>query len=95
MTTPQALFAALLAINLLDVLTTLHILKHGGYERNKLLARLMLAIGPLPAMLVLKVPVLAGIGYALADMPPWLLGGLVAFYVYVVVNNLRVIRGLS
>jgi len=95
MNSNEILFFALVGLNVLDVYTTMQILKQGGRELNPLMAWLMGKIGPLPAMLALKVPLLVAMGLMLTDVPPWMLLALLALYVFVVANNLRVIWRLS
>ena len=95
MTDNEILFSVLVGLNVLDVYTTMQILRQGGRELNPLMAWLMGKIGPLPAMLALKVPLLAAMGLMLTDVPQWMLLALLALYACVVVNNLRVIGRLS
>lgn len=89
------LFIALVALNIADAYTTLRILKLGGRERNPVMAWAFRHLGPLPALLAFKAAVLALVWFNLPIFPLWAMAGMNAFYVYVVHNNLRVLRGLK
>lgn len=62
-------FALLIAGMAADVATTLRGLRAGRRELNPMLADLMRAIGPLPALLVTKVFVLAACVAAAVGLP--------------------------
>ena len=88
------LFIALVLLNIIDAVTTLAILHSGGREMNPYVDRIMRAIGVIPALLLTKVVPLAGLAYFISDVPVWLLGVLVVFYVGVVIHNVRVLRAM-
>lgn len=60
---------ALIAANLIDVVSTLVILHHGGQELNPFLVWLMLKIGTVPGLVLPKVVCLAALAYALPRAP--------------------------
>lgn len=67
----------LVLLQLLDIYTTHRILAAGGRELNKPLAWLMGRLGVLPALLVVKVPVMAAMLWACWHVAePWGLIGL-------------------
>lgn len=87
------LFAALALLQLLDVLSTVHILKRGGTELNPAMRKLMDAVGVIPALVLTKAAFLAGLaaGLLYVDWPLQLqlllLIGLLVLYVGIVVHN--------
>lgn len=96
------LFLTLTLLQIADVCTTWHIVHSGiGHEANRFLARLIDDIGLLPGLILPKVLVMVP-AYMSARTPlaeRWadltqaaILAALVVFYVWVVFNNLRVIR---
>lgn len=96
------LFSVLVLLQIADVCTTWHIIHAGiGREANRLLARLIDDIGLLPGLVLPKVLVMVP-AYMSAITPlavRWvdltqtgILAALVLFYVWVVTNNVRVIR---
>lgn len=90
LTALPAFYIALMALQVADVATTLRAFSLGGYEKNKVLKKVMQAIGVLPALL-LKIAFVAVVGYTIKD-DALILPLVVALYVYVVFNNVRVIR---
>lgn len=91
-----ALSVLLITTQVLDIYTTVVILKQGGRELNKPLAWLMSRLGVLPALLVTKVPVSgAFLLIAWNAKAPWGIVGLsvlVVFYGVVLANNFRHMR---
>lgn len=59
----------LIAANLIDVISTLVILHHGGRELNPFLVWLMSKIGTVPGLVLPKVVCLAALAYALPRAP--------------------------
>ena len=93
MTPIQTLFAVLVALNIVDVYTTARALALGAREANPVMRKLMDRLGIVPALLLSKAVAL-GILWWQIDHPwmPYVLSALCALYVYVVANNMRVIR---
>ncbi|HJV54317.1 MAG TPA: DUF5658 family protein [Noviherbaspirillum sp.] len=96
------LFVVLVLLQIADVCTTWHIIRSGiGHEANRLIARIIDDIGLLPGLVLPKVLVMVP-AYMSAITPldvRWvdltqtgILAALVLFYVWVVANNVRVIR---
>lgn len=86
------LFALLVALNVVDTILTDKVLARGGRELNPVLARLMDAIGTLPAMLLLKAVALVLIWWLLGLIPqaaPWIAGVLCLAYGYLCWHNWR------
>jgi len=87
------LFAAVAALQVLDVITTLRVFKRGGGEANIVLAYLMLMIGEVPALIVSKAFFLALLLAAVIYAPSgWLaiaMIPIIGFYAWVVVHNNR------
>ena len=86
----------LILLQIADVLTTHYVLKKGiGYEANPFLAKLFDKYGHERVLLTIKgafiVFLLVMAPYIVASPYANLLWGLVAFYVWVVWNNARII----
>lgn len=92
------LYILLCLLNLADVYTTHRILGRGGSELNPLMVKLFARVGVLPGLLLVKVPLVAGLGLLMflggLQGLYWLLllAAACAVYVYVVWNNLREMR---
>lgn len=94
MTDANILTAALIALQALDVLTTIYAFKLGCVESNKVLAWLFNKTGnPFAALICVKAAFIALI--AVQPLPVEILLALVALYVFVVGNNVVVIRGVK
>lgn len=91
------LFFVLAVLNIADVVTTKLLIDGGGYERNKVIAAVMDKLGVVPALLAVKVIMLAAIYAgckfipAPADQVLALLAVAAGYYVGVVQGNLFVI----
>lgn len=84
--------ATLALLQLLDLATTLAVLRAGGREVNPVMARVMAALGTVPALLLTKAAVVAAAWHwPMPEPAQWLL---LAAYVAVVLNNLIVHRKL-
>lgn len=81
------------ALNVLDAVSTVKVLNLGGRELNPLMRWLMGQIGNAQALVLLKALALFPI-YEYGPWPVEMQGLLIAFYVFVVANNLKVLRGL-
>ena len=89
--TPMTWF---LALNVLDILLTLYVLKHGGSEKNPLLAKwFTLDDDPEVVMLRIKVLLLSFVWLAFyfGALPIWALIGLVVGYAGLALHNIRVV----
>jgi len=89
------MFTTLILLQILDAWTTYHVLKKGGYEKNKFLARVMSAIGVYWTLLIVKSAYVAGLIYVWMYFPrteeltvALLIS--VAVYVGVVANNYKI-----
>jgi hypothetical protein len=90
------LFWALVALQLADGYTTIEGLRSGAArEANPLLARLIGRVGRDRAVVGVKLLAIAGLWYGRSEVPLWMMGALTALYVYVIANNVRVIRGAA
>lgn len=87
------LFILLCVLQAVDAWTTLQVLKRGGVEANPMVRYFIDHYGAVPALVGLKVVVLMFVMAVWAHVTFWLLLALVVFYVGVVANNLRVMRG--
>lgn len=86
------LFVLLAGLNLLDIYTTLAILKQGGRELNPVMARLMRALGTAPALVIAKSLLLTLLYWQLESLPFWLLALLVGVYAAVVAHNFKQLK---
>ena len=89
------LFAAL---QLLDIYTTLRVLRAGGRELNPVMAWLMAHMGVPQALVAMKVIVVLTVIWAslwLLLLPLWVLVVLCVLYVAVVVNTMHVLRAMQ
>lgn len=83
----------LIALQVLDVLTTMVALSNPKLrEGNPILAKLFNTFGPAPVLVVTKVALLGVIWYLLPNIYIEAIWGLCAFYVWIVVNNIKKIR---
>ncbi|ROR23047.1 hypothetical protein EC845_1961 [Comamonas sp. BIGb0124] len=92
------LYILLCVLNLADIYTTQRILGRGGSELNPLMAKLFARVGVLPGLLLVKIPLVAGLGLLMflggLQGRYWLLllGAACAVYLYVLWHNLREMR---
>jgi hypothetical protein len=92
MTINVAFLLIFLALQVLDIATTLKALKLGGREVNPVLAKLFERFDPLATMVTIK---LAGV-WALWWLDMYVLTGIMcAVYLYVVDQNLAVVKKLQ
>jgi hypothetical protein len=83
----------LIALQAMDVISTAIALSGPAHEANPLLAKVMQKIGVLPTLIVIKGGFIGFLWYyqtALPDAALWLM---CAGYVWVIYNNVQVIRG--
>lgn len=88
--TAQDLIYAAMALQVLDVLSTLAAFHNGGYERNKVMRRIMGAIGTVPGLLLPKLIYAAPVWYYRDQFQAWGVWLVIAAYTVVVVNNIRI-----
>ena len=90
------LLLILIALNIADIVTTVIGLKRGATEGNPVARKLLGPVPALPAMIGLKLALLAVLTLLLVYYPSWWpVGAAFCLYsAYVVWNNVRVIRGL-
>ena len=85
----------LLVLQVLDLATTVYFMAHpalGLVEGNPLLARLFAIFGVLPVLVTIKGAVMALCFYLQAAIPDLLVAAICLGYLYVVVNNFKLIR---
>ncbi len=85
---PMALFFAL---NVVDVLLTLYVVKHGGTEKNPILARWFTLDDPDVVLIRIKVALLCVVWLALyfGALPTWALWALVIGYFALAGHNIN------
>jgi len=89
------LFCVFAAMQIADVLTTIHALDGGCVEANKIVRWAMDKIGVIPALAVVKVLAVGVMGVAVILSPiltGYALIALCALYAWVIINNIRAIR---
>ena len=89
MNTLQYLFVAVVVLNVLDILTTLHGLSIGKREINPVMSRLMLQFGAAPALIVSKAVFLGLIYWLMADIQIIGMSIICAMFVGLLINNFR------
>lgn len=86
-------FEIFVLLQVADSATTVYILNKGGVERNPIMAKAMRLVGVLPALLIIKAIMLALV-FAEQPIRDDITYLLVLIYVFVVGNNLNVIRNM-
>jgi len=83
---------ALIFLQLADAVSTVLVLRNGGYEKNPIVAWVMRKIGVIPALLATKIPVTLACVWAMGahSIAPYIFAPFLAISVWVVVHNLRV-----
>ena len=90
-----AAFTILIALQVLDVASTLYALKLGARESNRFVAKAIEWFdNPLVALLVLKGAVIGLVAWQYDIIHAGVLAALCAFYVWVIWNNWSIIRKL-
>jgi hypothetical protein len=85
---------ALIILQALDLLTTVVALRNPRLaEGNGLLKPLFERFGVLPALIVIKLAFVGLLWWAAPQVPVEILYALCAFYVWVVYNNIKLIKG--
>jgi hypothetical protein len=82
----------LIALQLLDAVTTIVALKGDAYESNPILKKIMVKIGVVPTLVLVKGGVIVFFLYYQASFPPVIIWLMCAGYVWVVYNNVKVIK---
>ena len=91
MTMTILLLIALAILQALDAWTTWRILSAGGRELNPAMRYAIAQAGLIPA-LVMKGAIVVALAWYFCLPYPWILGGIVAFYVAAVLFNFRSIK---
>ena len=87
------LLVVLIALQVADIATTHYVLKTGiGTEANPVLNKLFQKFGHEPVLLTTKGAFIVFLLVVQHLIPVWALGGMVAFYLWVIWNNVRVIQ---
>lgn len=90
--TSLCLFGIFFLLQVVDIVTTTLALKTGrAREANPFIRAVMDKLGVIPALVLLKVLMLAPVGYLWVLAPLWLQTTLNLIYLYVVLNNINVI----
>lgn len=85
-----------IALQIIDIASTVIAIRRGGVERNPIVARAIARWGLIPGLLVGKAPPAVALTVAALGWVPeahWIIWGACAFFAAVIVNNLIVIRG--
>ncbi len=83
-------------LQLADGYTTMKALKSASnYEANPVMKFLMQKIGKLPALALMKILMSAGMSYAYVFSGPFITLIPNLIYVYVIYNNVRVLKGIK
>jgi len=83
----EILFVLLVGLNLVDVYTTVRVLRQGGSEMNPIMAWTMDKLGVIPGLLLPKIVVLGAIWFYLPLVPVLVMFGLCCFYLLLVLHN--------
>ena len=89
----RGLLIAFVLLQTLDVLTTVYVLEHGGWEGNLLMAWAMHHLGPF--WVFVKIAAISVAYYYMSRWKPKALGYVVAFCALVIVNNTLTILGFN
>ena len=87
MTLNELFFVVLVALNSLDIYTTIRILRQGGTELNPVVSWLMDKVGVIPALIIPKTLFLSACWFFLLDLPTMVMFGLCCFYALIVLHN--------
>ena len=82
----------LIVLQVLDAVSTVIALDGGGHEVNPILKKIMDKIGVIPALVLVKGAAVAFFWYYREVLPQPLVLLLCLGYIWLVVNNIRVIR---
>lgn len=88
MTMQEGFLLLYIGLQAADMWSTVTALKDGHREANPLLAKLFTRLPPVPVMVAIKIPGVWALWWADIAL---LTAAVCAVYIYVVVNNLRVI----
>jgi hypothetical protein len=78
-----------------DIYTTMTILDLGGREMNGFAKAAMDKLGRIPAMVLLKAAGIALIWILMPQLALWMICLFIAFYAWVLINNMNVIHRLK
>ena len=91
----EKLLIALIALNVLDAILTVRILKDGGKELNPVMDKLMKKIGVVPALVLAKAAGIGVLAYLLPSVPYQALLALCGVYIGVVIWNVKTLKELN
>lgn len=87
------LMIAVLVLQVLDVLTTLYVLrKKAGVETNPIMRKLMDTFGPELGLIAPKVIATFPLWYFRNETPLWVWVVVIVLFMLVVINNLKYVR---
>ncbi len=89
----EYLIYAVLALQVLDVASTLWAFRNGATEANPVMRKLIETLGTVPGLLLPKVVFAAAVWYFRPLFAEWALWLVCVGYVAVVANNVRIARG--
>jgi len=81
----------LIALQLADCITTYIALQGANHEANAFLAKLFAKVGLVPGLLLTKLPLIAIVWFGKDLIHPYVFIALCVLYLWVVVNNVKVI----
>jgi len=87
-TTQEGFLLLYIGLQAADMWSTVTALKDGHREANPLLAKLFTSFPPVPVMVAIKIPGVLALWWADIAL---LTAAVCAVYLYVIINNLRVI----
>ena len=91
----EALALLFLIMQALDGLTTYVILKQGGRELNPVMQIAMNFLGVLPALIVVKMAIVAVFAAYAHEIPLWAWMVTIGIYTFVLVNNFKVLEDMD
>ena len=91
----EILAVMFLLMQALDGLTTYIILKQGGRELNPFMQIAMNFLGILPALIVVKMAVVAVFAAYANEIPLWAWLLTIGIYTYVLANNFKVLEDMD
>lgn len=84
----QSLFVVFAVLQILDALTTIHILAKGGRELNPVMRWIFEKLGVINGVLIVKCAIILVFQYAMPYIPVWVYLLMIGIYSYVFAHNL-------
>jgi hypothetical protein len=81
-----------IALQVLDIISTVIALQDPAHEANPVMKKIMDTLGVVPALVLVKCAVVGFLWYYQALIPAEVFWALSGFYVWIVFNNIKVIR---